>query len=152
MKFSVKMFLCLFAFVFTSASALAQIPQALSSLLPVGAEEISLQGQAADGSACEVGISLYASSIFNLALSVNNDSRRFGHFQIGLGHELADLNENAGTLIAVSTLKAGEEYSSDSRATLIVERNESTLQSVRVHTEREGWLGYKTESDETCSF
>jgi hypothetical protein len=143
----------LFLVTFISTVAFAKTPKVLRDLVPVGAKELRLKGKSADHQPCQVVIANEMGFSASLAIYKNGkmDTRRFGKFQIGLGHELQSLDED-GAIIAVSVKKADEQYSSNRRSTLTAARDGDGLMfAIGIKEEAKGWFGYSTEVDELCT-
>lgn len=137
-----------------SAAFASGIPSSLQQLVPAGSQDISLNGTTGDGQVCTVSLS--GGYTFSASLRVLNEdgqieSRRFAKFQIGFGHDLQSISEGQ-EITAVTYHEAEEQYSSDSRSTLVVQKDsEGVISSVRIREEQKRLLfGFKVRADETC--
>lgn len=139
-----------------SLTAFAQVPEEFQDLVPPGKKSIRLIGSTDDQQRCFADLSLSSDSFsaFVAVLGSNGDvdSRRFGTFQLGLGHELQNLKVENDITTATSTHKVGEQSSSDSRSTLKVSGTGDGIKAVQVVFEEKGFFGFKTKVKETCIF
>lgn len=139
-----------------SLNAFAEVPRELAELVPAGSQSIRIPGITPDGKKCAVDFSMsfgtFSSAVFVYDSNNQMIPKRFAKFQIGFGHELQSLRETATRLTAVSYHEAEESYSSDSRATLEVTRNQDELIAARMKNEEKGFFGFKTKFQETCKF
>ncbi|WP_413612323.1 hypothetical protein [Bdellovibrio sp. HCB-110] len=136
------------------SSALAQI-QELQGLIPAGKSYLQLAGHTKDNKKCTVNLFL-ASYSYSAALAVldengNVDSRRFGTFQLGMGHEIQKIEQQGDSITAISLHEAEESYGSDSRSTLRVNKSGDNINAVQIVVEEKGLFGFKTKTNETCA-
>ena len=139
-----------------SLNALAQIPHEFRDLIPSTKNGLRLEGMTADNKNCALVLSVdtnsFSASVAVLDKQGNVDSRRFGTFQIGFGHELERVQKQGENTIATSTHEAEESYSSDSRATLKVNKPGDRIKAVQIIIEKNGIFGFKTKTKEACFF
>jgi len=137
-----------------SLSAFAQYPQELQDLIPAGKNAVRLAGRTEDNKKCSVNMSLssyaFSASVAVLDSKGEVDSRRFGNFQVGFGHDLKSLQVQDEITIATSAHKAEEQYSSDSRSTLKVNKSGDNFKAVQIIEEEKVFFVYKTVVKETC--
>lgn len=151
-----KNIIALMSLLVVSTTAYGQVPRELQDLIPVGSNGIRMAGRTVDNKDCTVQFSATATS-FQATVAVLDqqgevDSRRFGSFQIGRGHELQSLGIQGDNTVAVSLHKAGASYASDSRATLKVNKPGDEIRAVQIIVEEKGFFGFKTEVKEACIF
>lgn len=151
-------FAVLFATVVMSLNAIANVPSALVTLIPAGAENIKISGLTAKGQKCSVSMSgnyeTFSASVYVYDENGQLDPKHFAKFQIGFGHYHGDFHAVPEEIKVVAHHEAEEQYSADQRNTIFVNRTtDGLITSVRILNEDKFFLfGYTDRADETCYF
>lgn len=117
-----------------------------------GVNQFGWRGQTDEGRACAVDFSRGAGYVsFFVSVGAEREPRRqYGKFQVGFGHTLSFVVEQDGTLRASSSHRAEEQYSSDTRALVIIELGSSGPGAITIKNETKRFLGYQTDFFEKC--
>lgn len=142
------------ALFFATSSLAAQTPEELLHLFPPDTNRVRLKGWSKDDKKCIIDMENskwgFSASVMILDKYNSVDSKRLGKFQIGLGHELQNIEIQQYTTVVITSHQAKESYNKDLRSTFKVNTHRDEIAWVQIIMEEKELLGYKTVVNETC--